>query len=282
MTDLTLTPPENTPPATPPENTPPSAPPASGPEWLKSIDPELAADKSLADIADINNLVKSYINSQKLLGKKSIPLPDEFATDEDWKQVYKKLGLPEKVEEYKPELPNTEYFDDAFKQEFLKNAHAAGVLPKQAKQLFEFFNSQTDTAVKANMEAQKVAFETSVQKLKEDWGAGFNKELKTAQIALRQFADEGLISELKEAGLDSNPTLIRLLNRVGKQLNEDTFNRQNIAHLGTSKEEAKEEYNRIMGDGAHPYWNGEHPSHKSAVDRMLKLQEIMHPSAEQA
>lgn len=279
--DVTPTPtPEATPTPTPTPT--PEAAPVDAMSWLKSLDPEIAGDKSLADIGDVNNLAKSYINAQKLLGKKSIPLPDEFATEADWKVVYNKLGLPETLDKYTPELPETEYFDAAFKQEFLKNAHSAGVLPKQAKQLFEFFNAQTDSAVKANMEAQQTAFETSVQSLKEEWGAGFNKELKTAQVALRQFADEGLISELKESGLDSNPTLIRLLNKVGKQLNEDTFNRQNIAHLGTSKEEAKSEYERIMGDTAHPYWNGEHPSHKSSVDRMLKLQEILHSSAAQA
>ena len=254
----------------------------SMPEWLKGVDPELAKDKSLSSITDINNLVKSYVNAQKLIGKPQIALPDEFATDDDWKQVYKKLGLPENVEDYKAELTESEYFDDGFKKEFLKNAHEAGVLPKQAQKMYEFFNAQTDAAVKSNQTESTKYMEEQVTKLQQEWGSGFDKELKVAQIALKQFADEGMINELKEAGLDTNPTLIRLMNKIGKNLNEDTFSRQTVAHLGVTMDEAKGEVGKMMADMAHPYWNGDHPNHKSAVDRMLKLQEIINSPSQDA
>ncbi len=267
--------------STPPASTPPAADP-SIPEWLKGVDPELAKDKSLSSITDLNNLAKSYVNAQKMIGKPQIALPDEFATDEDWKQVYKKLGLPDKLEEYKAELAESPYLDEAFRKEFLKNAHEAGVLPKQAQKMYDFFHSQTDAAVK-NSESQGTKYmEEQVTKLQGEWGNGFNKELKIAQIALQQFADEGMLKELKESGLDSNPTLIRLMNKIGKNLNEDTFSRQTVAHLGVSMDEAKSEVGKMMGDMAHPYWNGDHPNHKSAVDRMLKLQEIISSASSDA
>jgi hypothetical protein len=72
------------------------------------------------------------------------------------------------------------------------------------------------------------------------------------------------------------------MNKVAKGLNEDTFSRQTVAHLGTTKDEAQQEHGRIMGDMAHPYWNSDQPNHKSAVDRMLKLQEILISGSPQA
>jgi hypothetical protein len=148
--------------------------------------------------------------------------------------------------------------------------------------MFEFFNSQTDAAVKKNQEEYTRGMEEQVTKLKEEWGAGFAKEIKVAQIALKQFADDSMINEIKESGLDSHPTMIKLLNKIGKNLNEDTFARQTVAHLGITKEEAQGEYGKMMNDMTGPYWNADHPNHKAASERMLKLQEIINSQAPQA
>lgn len=252
------------------------------PEWLTGVDPELASHASLKPVGDINTLVKNYINAQKMIGKNQIAVPDEFATPEDWRKVMEKIGLPAEKDKYNVEFGETELFNDDFKSSFKELAYEHGVLPKQAQEMFNFINAQTEQAVKTQEENYNKVITEEFDKLKNEWGAGFDKELKTAQVALRQFADDNMLTELQESGLDTSPTLIRLLNKIGKGLNEDTFDRKTVGHLGTTKVEAEDEIGNMMGDSAHPYWNGQHPNHKSAVDRMIKLREIVASGQSQA
>ena len=50
-----------------------------------------------------NNLI--YISKDELVGLDKIAVPNKHATDEDWKEVYKKLGSPETADAYKYSLP---------------------------------------------------------------------------------------------------------------------------------------------------------------------------------
>ena len=52
--------------------------------WKDSLPEELKAEKALESIQDIPGLAKSYIHAQKMIGSDKIPVPNKFATDEDW------------------------------------------------------------------------------------------------------------------------------------------------------------------------------------------------------
>lgn len=245
-----------------------------GPEFLKGVDPELLSKANLKTVPDLNTLVKNYVHAQSVVGKDKIVLPDEHASDEDWQQVYKKLGLPEK-DEYKLDFGETKY-DEDFKKGFLDSAHEAGVLPHQAKKMFDYFHGQVETTSQAQMKEMEQKNQEAIQGLQKEWGAGFQKELKIAQTALRQFADDNVINYLEESGLGNDPNLIKLFNQIGKGLTEDTFNRESVGHLGFTKSEAQEKADSILGSPEHPYWNSEHPGHQNAVRDMERYQEVIH------
>lgn len=245
-----------------------------GPEFLKGVDPELLEQANLKTFQDVETLAKSYVHAQKQIGKDKITLPGEHASDQDWQEVYKKLGLPDK-ENYEVDFGEAKY-DEEFKKEFQEKAHEAGLLPHQAKEVFEFWNSKISEASQGFSEEQQQKQQEEIENLRKEWGAGFDKELKTAQTALKQFADEGTIEYLKESGLGNDPKLIKLFNQIGKSMNEDTFNRDTVKHLGTTKEEAQEKINEMLGqDQTGPYWNPEHPGHKKAVEDMMRYQEAV-------
>ena len=55
---------------------------------FKSLIPdEYKEDKALANFQDMNQFVKSYLHAQKMVGLDKIPVPNKYATDEDWKEV---------------------------------------------------------------------------------------------------------------------------------------------------------------------------------------------------
>ena len=241
--------------------------------WLTGVDETLSQDPSIQSIKDLPNLVKSYINAQKLIGKDKIPVPDQHASDEDWQGIYDKLGRP-KRDDYKLAFGENEY-DENFQKGFSDVAHSAGLMPHQAQKVFDYWNGQIKEASDIHTKQSTEAANAAQGKLREEWGAGYDKELETARIALRQFANEDQIGYLRDSGLGNDPQLIRLFNAVGKSLNEDTFQRASVSHLGMTKDEASEKLTTIMGNSEHPYWNSAHPGHGSAVKEVSKLHEVL-------
>ena len=52
------------------------------------IPEEYREEKSLQNFSNMDDFVKSYLHSQKLVGADKIPVPNKMATDDDWKAVY--------------------------------------------------------------------------------------------------------------------------------------------------------------------------------------------------
>ena len=56
----------------------------------------------------MEDLLKSYKHAQKLVGADKIPVPNKHATEEDWNEVFKRLGAPDKPEDYKYNIKDQE------------------------------------------------------------------------------------------------------------------------------------------------------------------------------
>ena len=80
----------------------------------------------------MDDFVKSYLSAQKLVGANKVAIPNKMATDEDWDEVYKKLGRPDKPDDYK-----YSFKDDEINQDQLK------VLMKLLIELDYFQNKQS-------------------------------------------------------------------------------------------------------------------------------------------
>ena len=87
------------------------------------IPDEYRAEKSLENFKDMGDFVKSYLSAQKIVGADKIPVPNKFATDEDWNKVYEKLGRPKSADEYKFNLPEDKTVDEAALKGFADQAH---------------------------------------------------------------------------------------------------------------------------------------------------------------
>ena len=62
--------------------------------FLSSLPEELQKEPSLQNFTNVGDMAKTLVHSQKMVGADKIAIPSKHATEEDWKQVYTKLGLP--------------------------------------------------------------------------------------------------------------------------------------------------------------------------------------------
>jgi hypothetical protein len=129
---------------------------------FKDLIPEgFKEEKALNNFNNMEDFVKSYLHAQKLVGADKIPVPNKHATEEDWNEVFKRLGAPDTPDGYKYNIKDQE-LDQTQVKEFNKAAHQLGLLPKQAEGLIKFYNemngnnaaSQEEAAAQAQLQTE--------------------------------------------------------------------------------------------------------------------------------
>jgi len=272
--------------STPPAPAPVTPPPAET-SWKDSLPDDIKMDPTLATFTDVSALAKSYVNAQKLIGKDKISLPDKHATDEDWQNIYNKLGLPKDVKEYQVEVAKDAGLDESFINQFKESAHKAGILPKQAKKLLDWYTEASKGAIGAYQGdiANKQA--ANAEALKKEWGAAYDKNMLATNLVMKDFGDEEtakFFSEAKMADgtpLQGNPAFLKFMAKIGGTLKEEAI-KGGIQDRGgdpnaLSPENAMREVSRIMGDFNHPYYEKNHPNHLAAVADVQRFMQMAHP-----
>lgn len=269
-------------PATPPPdqtaittNTAPPATSAPLPDWLSGVDPEIAGDPSLKVFNNPQDLIKSYVHAQKMLGKDKAVLPGKNSTDVEWKQFYNKIGLPEDINSYNIAKGEKYVVTDDVMSDFKKLAYESNLLPGQAQKVMDWFNERASGGMNEAQAKQEAAMTEGWSSLQKEWGQGFDAQMSAAKNVIKEFGDEDFVNYLNESGLGDDPKLARFLAQIGKNLTEDSFNESVTSHASMTPQEAKSAYAKIIGDKSHPYTNSQHPDHKNAVLEVQKLFEKM-------
>ena len=248
--------------------------------WHDAIPEELRNQVgNFANFKTVEDLVKSYQNAQKMIGADKIALPrKDAALKELREQVLSKIGLPEKLEDYKFDLERKDGVDKEFLDGFKKTSHELGILPAQAKALGDWFDKTNEAAYQAQVKAGKDASAAELKALRDEWGDAYQENVASAKAALREFADKETQEYIRKH-MGSDPKLIKLLARVGETLGEDKI-RGEGGTGGTGKMspgEAQQQIDAIVNNIKHPYYDKGHVDHPAAKNEMRKLREIVDP-----
>ena len=236
--------------------------------WIDSLPEDLKGNSSLGKFKDIAALAAGYINAESMIGKDKVTIPSKHATEEDWANFYKKVGMPD-PEEFSVEGMDAEKADE-FDNKFKELALSKNILPKQASEMYKFFKEHQANSEAASQEAYKNAVNQGIEELKQEWGKAFDDNLTRARVAFETYADEGMINYINETGLGNDPVILKLFSEVGKILSEDKFVGKSMSDAMTP-DQAQAKINEIMGNIEHPYHIGEHAGHGDAVKEMEDL-----------
>ena len=243
---------------------------------FKDLIPEnFREEKSLENFNNMEDFVKSYLHAQKMVGADKIPVPNKHSTDEDWNEVFKRLGAPGSPDDYKYDFKDQE-LDSQQVQEFNKTAHKLGLLPKQAEGLIKFYNEMNGN-IAANQEEQAAQAQLNVEaELKKEFGPQFNKRLDQAKrLAVNSLGQDFLENTYLKDGsrLGDNLNVIKAFSDLADKLSEDPI----IQGDGTSYMTAKDiekEITELTQEGS-AYWDKNHINHQKSVDEVLKLREML-------
>ncbi len=239
------------------------------------IPEEYKGEKSLSNFKDMNDFVKSYLSAQKIVGADKIPVPNKFATEDDWKAVFNKLGAPEKPEDYKYNFKEGEVDKDLLSN-FNQQAHKLGLLPQQAESLVRFYNELNEgNSVQAEENAAKSRINTE-NELKKEFGPQYVKRLDQAKrLASSTLGNDFLENTYLADGsrLGDNLNVVKAFSNLAEKLSEDEVVKGDSSSYMTANEIEKE-ISSLTEEGS-PYWIKTHPNHRKAVDEVLKLRELL-------
>ena len=283
ITEKTTPPVETT--TTPTETKPveaaitPSTEPTPQPtkSWKEAISEEFRNDPNIEKFTEIDALAKSYINATKMIGQDKVAVPNKNSTEDQWNEVYEKLGRPESADKYtlnvKSDVVPIE--DTAIKQ-FAENAHKLGLNNKQAQGILEFYKTNMEGVAQQAKVDTETAQAQSEQLLRQEWGRDFEPNVKKAGALAKANMNPEILDMTLSNGtrLGDHPEVIKGFAKIANMMSEDkmvTTESENVSNVGDIESEISEITNNREG----PYWNKQHPDHDKMVQQVYTLREML-------
>jgi hypothetical protein len=170
-------------------------------------------------------------------------LPDEYKKDEYGKgyktmgEFYKthkglkakvdKIQAPEKASEY--EFPEDEKTDKNTLDWFRKTAFSLKLPKEFAEKLYGEFNTYASGRIAKMGEDRAKAIEKSDELMHGEWGEKFDENMKLVDKAYDDLGGDELKKVLEDAGVDTNPVVLKALKQIGFEHSEDTMKTGTVA-----------------------------------------------------
>ena len=245
--------------------------------WKEAISEEFREDPNIAKFTEIDALAKSYINATRMIGQDKVAVPNNNSTDDQWNEVYDKLGRPESADKYKLETESeTAPLDEGAIKSFAENAHQLGLNNKQAQGILEFYKNSMESSAQQTKIDTETSQAQAEQELRKEWGRSYDDNIKrAAQVAKANMNSEILDLTLSDGRrLGDHPEIIKGFANIANLMSEDKM-------IGTGEDNAtsgrdlNEEISKIVNDRDGPYWNKAHPEHDKIVQQVFTLRSMM-------
>ena len=245
--------------------------------WKEAIPEELRNDPNISKFTELESLAKSYINATRMIGQDKVAVPNNNSTEDQWNEVYDKLGRPESADKYKLEVKSdTVPLDEGAIKSFAENAHKLGLNNKQAQGILEFYKNSMEGSLHQNQIDMETAQAQSEQELRKEWGGNYEANIKKAGAVAKANMDATILDmQLKDGTrLGDHPAIIKGFANIANLLSEDKL-------VSTESEGMSQgidynaEISKIVNDRSGPYWNRSHPDHDKVVQQVFNLRTMM-------
>ena len=245
--------------------------------WKEAISEEFRNDPNIEKFTEIDALAKSYINATQMIGKDKVAVPNKNSTEDQWNEVYDKLGRPESADKYSLNAKSEVVpIDEQAIKQFAENAHQLGLNNKQAQGILEFYkNNMEGMAHQAKVDTE-TAQAQSTQQLRQEWGREFDTNIKKAgALAKANMNPEILDMQLKDGmRLGDHPEIIKGFAKIAGMMSEDKIVSTESENV-SSNTDVETEISDIMNNKDGPYWNKSHPDHDKMVQQVYTLREML-------
>ena len=247
--------------------------------WKSSISEEFRNDPNIEKFTEIDALAKSYINATRMIGQDKVAVPNKNSTEDQWNEVYSKLGRPETADKYAFDVESeTLPFDEGAVKSFAEQSHKLGLNNTQAQGILEFYKNNMETSAQqatVNTETAQAQAETE---LRAEWGKEFDNNVsKASALAKANMNPEILDLQMQDGTrIGDHPEIIKGFAKIAGMLSEDKLVSTESESVNSIKD-LQSEISSITNDTTGPYWNNKHPDHAKMVQQVYTLREMAQP-----
>ena len=245
--------------------------------WKETISEEFRNDPNISKFTEIDALAKSYINATRMIGQDKVAVPNENSTDDQWNEVYGKLGRPESADKYKLEVQSeTAPLDESAIKQFAENAHKLGLNNKQAQGILEYYKDSMEGSVQQARVDTETAQANAEQELRKEWGRSYDENIKKAgAIAKANMSEDILNMELKDGTrIGDHPSVIKGFASIANLMSEDKLVSTESENVDRGTD-YQAEISKLVNDRDGPYWNKSHPDHDKVVQQVFTLRTMI-------
>lgn len=248
---------------------------AEGP-WYASLPEEFHENPNVTKYGSLEELARGHVNMAQMIGRDKIPMPK---TDDEYMDVYRKLGAPDTPGEYQFALDENITFDETYypaeAQEFDTNwykamAQGLGLNNKQAGDLYNAFMSKQMDHQNFLAEQKAKAFEEAQMGLRKEWGQQYEGNLRIATRMITKLFGEGMDEALLASGISRNQQFMKGLANLGNEFLEE-LGIDKTGNSTATPNQLKAELAELQGKPA--YFDKTHPEHKNTVAMVWELQQ---------
>jgi hypothetical protein len=247
--------------------------------WKSSISEEFRNDPNIEKFTEIDALAKSYINATRMIGQDKVAVPNKNSTEDQWNEVYSKLGRPETADKYALNIESEAVaMDEGAMKSFAEQSHKLGLNNTQAQGILEFYKNNMES----NMQRATVDTETAQAQaeteLRAEWGKDFDINVSKASALAKANMNPDILDLQMHDGtrIGDHPEIIKGFAKIAGMLSEDKLVSTESESVNSMKD-LQSEISAITNDTTGPYWNDKHPDHAKMVQQVYTLREMAQP-----
>ena len=247
--------------------------------WKSSISEEFRNDPNIEKFTEIDALAKSYINATRMIGQDKVAVPNKNSTEDQWNEVYSKLGRPETADKYALNIESEAVaMDESAMKSFAEQSHKLGLNNTQAQGILEFYKNNMES----NMQRATVDTETAQAQaeteLRAEWGKEFDSNVSKASALAKANMNPDILDLQMQDGtrIGDHPEIIKGFAKIAGMLSEDKLVSTESESVNSMKD-LQSEISAITNDTTGPYWNDKHPDHAKMVQQVYTLREMAQP-----
>ncbi len=221
----------------------------------------------------IASVLKSYADTKSMVGG-MIKIPGKDAKPEEIAAFRARLGVPEKVEDYKieaPQLGDKAIFDEGLLKAFVGMAHEKGFTPEQVQTAVNFQAEMIQNQIKA----MDKAAEEGVAALKKEFGDDYDGLMEGAELVVSKYFPESAKEKIKQYGIGNDPDFVRGLIAMHKATRE-AGGLKGLKDGSGADETAKgvqDEIDNLMKSDE--YSRGDQKTHEKVAALFVKKQKLL-------
>lgn len=204
---------------------------------------------------DVNNLAKSYLSLEQLMGQGRVAIPKDGNDAVAWEAYDKAFNIPAKDQDYNLNAKEGFDYDKASFAKLMRDNHISPAAAQNILNAFSDTMEQISQTEGQEIEARKNA---TISTLKQEWGAKYSQNMELANNTLVKLCENKEEYEHIRDIVGNDASSIKFLNKIGSLISEGNLGgfEGQVSGFSKTPSEAKAEFDRIMNDPDDAYWAG--------------------------